>query len=177
MRLKSTIFRFPVLGHSFDHPFSPDLSHITGTFELPKARTGAAAAAPQAGHLLVGTGAPQSQWSLSVEGAAPARYSGPRSARQRRATTRQIRTYSSLGRCAEFASFILPFFPCLAVELLPPRLKLAIFWTVPARYKWATLRAAASCHDPQEVMAPAVADPQALGLAKLYSLMLDHVNL
>jgi len=34
VRLKPIFFRFPVLGHSFDHAFSPDLSHSTGTVEL-----------------------------------------------------------------------------------------------------------------------------------------------
>lgn len=63
-----------------------------------------------------------------------------------------------------------------AVELLPPRLKLAIFWKVPARLKWETIRAVATCRSAQEVMAPAVADPAALGLSRLYCLMLDHVS-
>jgi len=117
-----------------------------------------------------------SRLKLAIFWTVPARYSGPRSARRRRATTRQT-LHIQASVAVQNMPLSFPFFPCLAVELLPPRLKLAIFWTVPARYKWATLRAAASCHDPQEVMAPAVADPQALGLAKLYRLMLDHVNL
>ncbi len=61
------------------------------------------------------------------------------------------------------------------MELLPPRVKLSIFWRMPRRLKWAALRAALACRKPQRVMAPAVADPRVLGYATLYCLMLDRV--
>lgn len=63
-----------------------------------------------------------------------------------------------------------------AVELIPPKVKLAIFWRVPQRVKWKTIAAALSCKSPQDVMAPVVADPAALGYARLYCLMLDRVR-
>lgn len=64
-----------------------------------------------------------------------------------------------------------------AVELIPPKVKMAIFWRVPQRVKWKTIAAALTCKSPQDVMAPVVADPKALGYARLYCLMLDRVRL
>jgi len=59
------------------------------------------------------------------------------------------------------------------VDLLPARLKIRIFRDMPWNIRLRTICAPLSRKSPQEVMAPAVADPNVLGYTKLYCMMLD----
>lgn len=61
------------------------------------------------------------------------------------------------------------------MDLLPARLKIRIFRDMPWNIRLRTICAPLSRKSPQEVMAPAVADPNVLGYTKLYCMMLDLV--
>ena len=63
-----------------------------------------------------------------------------------------------------------------AVDMLPNRMKLQIFVDMPWRIRLATCIAPLCGKSPQQVMTPAVADPEFLGYNRLYRMMLDMVR-
>ena len=63
-----------------------------------------------------------------------------------------------------------------AADLVPAKVKLYIFYSMPKQVKLKTILAPLCGKSPEQVMAPAVADSHKLGYDKLYRLLLDHVS-